>query len=216
MNADKKKNIVIIDYGLGNLFSVEQACRSLGFFPIISNDPKDLLKADAAILPGVGAFKAAMENLTKSKMKEAIIDFVGDGKPLMGVCLGLQLLFEESEEFENCEGLGLIKGTVKKIRYEKKHIAKVPQIGWNTIYPKKGYGWNDTPLKTIKSNEFMYFVHSYYVAPTNSADILTLTTYSDFEYCSAVLRDNIFATQFHPEKSGGKGVEIYKHWYNKI
>lgn len=216
MNTDKKKNIVIIDYGLGNLFSVKQACESLGFFPIISNDPEDLKKADAAILPGVGAFKAAMENLTESGMKDGIIHFVKDGKPLMGVCLGLQLLFEESEEFENCKGLGLIEGKVKKMSFEKEGGIKVPQISWNTIYPKKEDQWNETPLKTIQSNEFMYFVHSYYVAPTNPVDILTLTTYSDFEYCSAVLRDNIFATQFHPEKSGGKGVEIYKHWYNKI
>lgn len=214
MSSNKK--VVIIDYGLGNLFSVKQACESLGFSLIVTNSPKELKEADAAILPGVGAFKAAMDNLTKSGMKDGILQFVEEGKPLMGVCLGLQLLFEKSEEFENCHGLGLIEGSVKRFVFEKEARVKIPQISWNTIYPQKEGGWNNTPLENISTGEFMYFVHSYYVSPTNKEDILTKTTYDTFEYCSAIKKDNIFATQFHPEKSGAKGISIYKEWLEKI
>lgn len=214
MNTDKK--IVIIDYGLGNLFSVRQACESLGFHPIISNDPEELKEADAAILPGVGAFKAAMNNLTELGMKEGIIRFVEKKKPLMGVCLGLQLLFEKSAEFDNCDGLGLIKGEVKRFHFDKEQRVKIPQISWNKINSDKSRDWKNSPLENIPNDAFMYFVHSFYVSPVNSEDILTKTTYHTFEYCSAIIRDNIFATQFHPEKSGSQGIDIYKNWIDNI
>jgi glutamine amidotransferase len=214
MNENKK--VAIIDYGLGNLFSVKQACESLGFSPFISASPRELKGADAAILPGVGAFKAAMNNLTESGMKDGILHFVQEGKPIMGVCLGLQLLFEKSVEFENCDGLGLIEGTVNRFPFNKEDKIKVPQISWNKIFTQEDKGWQNTPLENISDGTFMYFVHSYYVNPTNEEDVLTKTTYHTFEYCSAIKKDNIFATQFHPEKSGTEGLSIYKSWLENI
>ena len=214
--SDKK--IVIIDYGLGNLFSVKHVCEVLGFNPIVSDNPKELKNADGLILPGVGAFKAAMDSLVTSGMADAILDCVALKKPLMGVCLGLQLLFDESEEFDNCKGLGLIAGSVRKIPINnaKGFNHKVPQIGWNTIYSRNNQNWVNSPLENIDANEFMYFVHSYYVLPKFETNVLTVTNYNQFEYCSSILKDNIFAAQFHPEKSGENGVEIYKNWLTNL
>lgn len=207
--------IAIIDYELGNLFSVEQALSTLGINPLITHNPEDLATVDAAILPGVGAFRIAMDNLKQKGLDYAIHEFVKSGKPLMGVCLGLQLLFERSNEFEDSLGLGLVGGQVNKLPHDLAKNIKVPQIGWNTINQKK-VSWKDTPLKSTSNGDFMYFVHSYYVSPSNTDEILTYTTYHDFDYCSSIIKDNIFATQFHPEKSGKKGLNIYKNWIKNI
>jgi imidazole glycerol-phosphate synthase subunit HisH len=212
-----KPNIVIIDYQLGNLFSVRQACLQLGHDAEISNDPEKLLNADYAILPGVGAFADAMDNLDKFGLTEAVQEYVKKGKPLMGVCLGLQLLMSESEEFGNKKGLDLIPGTVKKFNVENygNHIIKVPQIQWNTISEHEPGTWTHSPLKCCQPGDFMYFVHSYYAKPENDKYVLADTTYGSHTYCSAVLKDNVFATQFHPEKSSLYGVSIYKEWLNQ-
>ena len=128
----------------------------------------------------------------------------------MGICLGLQLLFSESDEFGFNQGLDIIKGKVLKFNNSDK---KVPQVGWNKIYNNDNNKlWSKSALKRIKQNEFMYFVHSYYVKPTNEDHILSKTKYCNFEYCSSIKKDNVFATQFHPEKSGKKGLEVYKSW----
>lgn len=212
-----KPTIVIIDYQLGNLFSVRQACLQLGHETEISNDPDKLRKADYAILPGVGAFSDAMDNLEKFGLADAIKEYVKDGKPLMGVCLGLQLLMTESEEFENKKGLDLIPGTVKKFKVEKDgdRFIKVPQIQWNTIREHHSGTWMDTPLKFCQPGDFMYFVHSYYAKPNNDEYVLADTTYGSHTYCSAVLKNNVFATQFHPEKSSLYGIRIYQEWLNQ-
>lgn len=206
------KNIVIIDYGLGNLFSVNQACQTVGLNVKISNIKEEIRNADAIILPGVGAFIEAMNNLEKLDLVNSIREAVKNGKPFFGICLGMQLIFSRSEEFGSGNGLNLIPGVIKKFpttRNDK--IIKVPQIAWNNIYSCKRK-WIDTPLYNIEENEFMYFVHSYYAEPLFEDSILTNTNYCDIEYCSAVLKDNIFATQFHPEKSAEKGIKIYKNW----
>ena len=208
MNED----IVILDYKLSNLFSVNHACLHVGLKPKVSSNKKDLLNAKAIILPGVGAFGDAMKNLEKLDLISPLITKVQMGVPLFGICLGLQLLFEESEEFGFHKGLGLIKGEVKKFPNKiNMNKIKVPNIGWCKIYNNNINKWDDTLLEGVEQNSFMYFVHSYYVSPEQNEDILTLTNYEEFEYCSSVKKGNISAFQFHPEKSGEIGLSIYNN-----
>jgi glutamine amidotransferase len=209
---NSKKKVVIIDYQLGNLFSVKQACDTIGINAEISSNKEDILNADALILPGVGAFIEAMINLKKFGLDVAIIEKVNSGTPIFGICLGLQLLFTESEEFGAGKGLDLISGVIKRFpeKLEEKNI-KVPHIAWNTIY-KLQQDWDHSALSEIEENDFMYFIHSYYVKPTHDSCILTNTNYDGIEFCSSILKNNIFATQFHPEKSASKGISIYKNW----
>ena len=204
--------IVIIDFKLGNLFSVKQACESVGFKAIISSEVYEILNADALILPGVGAFNEAMENLKRLKIDTVIKHKVKNGTPIFGICLGMQLLFTKSEEFGSANGLDIIPGFIKKFpeKFEERKIV-VPHISWNTISIAK-QSWKTTALTNLKENDFMYFVHSYYVEPNNNSVILTLTNYDGIEFCSSIQYKNIFATQFHPEKSGDKGISIYKNW----
>ena len=206
------KNVIIIDYQLGNLYSVKQACDTVGINAKISCEKDDILNADALILPGVGAFIEAMNNLKKLNLDLAIIQKVKSGVPIFGICLGLQLLFTESEEFGAGKGLDLISGVIKRFPelYQNRKI-RVPQIAWNTIY-NHDQDWGKTALKEIRNNEFMYFIHSYYVEPQDKKNILTQTNYDGVEFCSSVNYQNIFATQFHPEKSSDKGISIYKNW----
>ncbi len=207
-----KKNVVIIDYQLGNLFSVKQACDKIGIDANISSNSQDILNADALILPGVGAFIEAMTNLKKFNLDTAIIEKVRYGTPIFGICLGQQLLFSESEEFGAGKGLNLISGTIRKFPniFQDRNI-KIPHIAWNTIY-ESSQNWSKTALKELSNNDFMYFIHSYYVKPNDENCILTKTNYDGIEFCSSIIKDNIFATQFHPEKSSEKGISIYKNW----
>lgn len=210
----KKKKIVIIDYGHGNLYSINQACIHLGYHPIISSNENDILTADSLILPGVGAFKVAMEELNHQNLIEPIKEFVKKGNYLMGVCLGMQLLFDSSEEFGHNKGLGLITGEIKKFPSIFNDLKiKIPQIAWNKIMHKNSANlWENTPLKEITEEDFMYFIHSYYAEPAHQKNILSNTFYQDIKYCSSVQKDNIFGFQFHPEKSGEKGLTIYKNF----
>ena len=207
-----KKNVIIIDYQLGNLFSVKQACDTVGLDAKISSDREEILLADALILPGVGAFIEAMNNLKKFGLDTAIQEKVKGGTPIFGICLGQQLLFTESEEFGAGKGLDLISGVIKRFpeKFEDRRI-KVPHIAWNTIY-KSVQEWNTSSLSELVENDFMYFIHSYYVKPNDDSCILTKTNYDGIEFCSSILKNNIFATQFHPEKSAVKGISIYKNW----
>jgi imidazole glycerol-phosphate synthase subunit HisH len=207
-------NLVIIDYKLSNLYSVEHACQKLGYNPVVSSDAKDIDDADAIILPGVGAFSEAMHNLNKLDLKEPIIENVNAGKPFMGVCLGMQLLFSESEEFLDTKGLGLIKGRIKK--FPKDIVKKIPQINWNAINETPNNHWKDSAFEDLSEGDYMYFVHSYYAMPDSESVVLSKTNYFGIEYCSSVLKDNIFATQFHPEKSAEKGLSTYKNWLDRI
>ena len=207
------KKVSIIDYEGGNLFSVIQACKSIGLDATLTSDYNKILKSDGLILRGVGSFPYAMNMLKKKNLINPIKDFISSNKPFMGICLGFQLLFSRSEEFENCEGLDVVKGTVRKFDFQDKNI-KVPQIGWNKIY--NGIGWKNSPIENLKQQEYMYFVHSYYVDPFDKKNILSYTKYEGFEYCSSIKKSNIFATQFHPEKSGIEGIKIYKKWSNLL
>jgi imidazole glycerol-phosphate synthase subunit HisH len=214
------RTVTIVDFEAGNLFSVEHACKSVGLNPVVTNKPEDILKAHALILPGVGAFGDAMYNLHKLDLVRPIREFAASGKPFMGICLGMQLLFSRSREFGDHRGLNLIEGDV--VRFPALNAIgekmKVPQMGWNRISrpPQTGRMWNGTPLEGIMNGEFMYFVHSYYASPMNSGDVLSVTDYEGVEYCSSVIKDNLFATQFHPEKSAQEGIKIYQCWANKI
>jgi glutamine amidotransferase len=210
----RNKKIVIVDYGHGNLFSINQACIHLGYNPILSSDPIDILNADSLILPGVGAFKVAMNELTVKNLIEPIREFVKKGNYLMGVCLGMQLLFETSEEFGLHTGLSFIQGEVKRIPSilnEKKN--RVPHIGWNSIFmDQQCTVWQNTPLREISSSDQFYSIHSFFTAPTHTENILSYTNYNGLKYCSSVRKDNVFGFQFHPEKSAEKGLSIYNNF----
>jgi len=220
MSKRTRGKVSIVDYAAGNLFSVENACKTVGLHPVIVNKPEDIIKAQALILPGVGAFGEAMENLHKLDLVQPLRDFASSGKPFMGICLGMQLLFSESEEFGHHEGLNLIEGTIRKFPTISENLekVKVPQIGWNQIFRPSELRnrWDNSPLSQVVSGEFMYFIHSYYASPFNSDDILSVTDYEGIKYCSAVIKDNIFATQFHPEKSAKEGIKIYQYWANIV
>jgi glutamine amidotransferase len=208
--------VAIIDYQMSNLFSVKHACEHAGLKPVITCDRKVIMNSDAAILPGVGAFGEAMDNLRRLDLIGSIKDFIDMGKPFLGICLGIQLLLSESEEFGNHKGLNVIEGVV--VRFPNKNRegrrVKVPQVGWNKIFRPKFASeeyWENSPLRGIRDGELMYFVHSYYVIPANQSYVLTRTNYDGIDFCSSVMRDNVFAFQFHPEKSGVMGLKIYRN-----
>lgn len=195
--------IAIIDYGMGNLRSVQKGFEKVGYPAQIVREPADILKAPAVVLPGVGAFGDAMANLRSAGMVEAILEFVQSGKPFLGICLGLQLMFEASEEFGEHKGLGIFPGRVRLFPPG----FKVPHIGWNQIEIQK-----ESPiLQGIDDLSAFYFVHSYYVDPSDEEVITTLTDYG-VKYTSIASKDNIFGIQFHPEKSSTLGLRILKNF----
>ena len=210
-------DIAIIDYKMSNLHSVQAACRKVGLSSVITSDQAQILDAKIAVLPGVGAFSKAMNHLVELKLDDCIYRFIESGKPFIGICLGLQLLFDESDEFGKHTGLGIVKGKVKKFHFLENSNSKhpIPQIGWNKVQQTSTF-WKDTFLGDNYNDDFMYFVHSHYVVPEDENIILSTTTYGTTEYCSAIKQDNIFATQFHPEKSGKIGIKIYEGIKNKI
>jgi imidazole glycerol-phosphate synthase subunit HisH len=202
--------ISIIDFKLSNLFSVAHACEYVGLKAEITSDPEVISNSDALILPGVGAFGDAMKNLKDFGLIEPIKKHISEGKPFFGVCLGMQLLFEESEEFGLHKGLGVFKGKVLKFPnlFKDKKI-RVPHIGWDKISINK----KNKLLDGFKDGDFMYFVHSYYVKPESSDIIATVTNYDGFEFVSGVADKNTCAVQFHPEKSGKLGPLLYKNFF---
>lgn len=209
------KKVVIIDYSLGNMFSVQQAFAHFGIKAVVTSNKLEIESSDAIVLPGVGAFAEAMNNLNSLDLISPIKSAIQKGTPFLGICLGLQLLFDSSEEFGATMGLSVIPGNIKRFSFDNKKI-KVPQMGWNNIIEPSLGKWKNTALNNIKNNEFMYFVHSYYANPTNKEHVLCETEYEGIRYCSAVIKDNVMATQFHPEKSGTEGLKIYKNWIEKI
>jgi len=205
--------ISIIDYDAGNIKSVEKAIQFLGEDVRITRDKNEILEADRVIMPGVGAFGLAMEKLRSYGLEDVIHQYVSTGKPFLGICLGLQLLFDESEESPGVKGLGLIKGKITKIPTEYKAdngnimTQKVPQIGWNSIEINS----SSRLFKGISDGSYVYFVHSYYLTADNPDEVAAKTYYGT-EIHAAVEKDNIFATQFHPEKSSDVGLKILKNF----
>jgi len=200
--------IVIIDYGMGNLRSVEKAFEKFCSNVIVSSSADEIIKADKIVLPGVGAFKVAMDELKKRGLIEPIKGFIEKGKPFLGICLGLELLFFESEEGGKIKGLGVIKGKVK--RFKEKGGLKIPHMGWNRIRVK-GEGLRVKVLDGVKDGSYMYFVHSYYVVPKDKGVILCETGYGG-NFTSGIHKDNVYGFQFHPEKSQSAGLKIVENF----
>ena len=201
--------IVIIDYGMGNLRNVQRGFERIGLEAKLTRNQKEIQRASAIVLPGVGAFKDCMINLEKYGLVESLLRSIEKGKPYLGICLGLQILFSESEEFGSHKGLGLIKGRVVKFKPDPEH--KVPHMGWNTVEIER-----EVPiLKGIVSSDFFYFVHSYYVIPEEKQWISSFTTYG-IPFVSSIWKENIFATQFHPEKSQHNGLRILENFVKML
>jgi len=201
--------IAIIDYNMGNLASVQNAFSTLGKETTVESDPTKFKEYDKLILPGVGAFGDAMEHLIERDMVAAIKEFAASGKPILGICLGMQLLFESSEEFGEHKGLGLIKGDVKPFDESKfSEPLKVPHMGWNRMFTK------EHPLfDGLDENHYLYFVHTYHVTCENSDDIIGETEYG-YRFTSAVAHNNIMGIQPHPEKSHKNGLKILENFIN--
>lgn len=196
--------IAIIDYGVGNLFSLKSSFGAIGYEAVITSDEKEIAAADKIILPGVGAFADAANKLKSSNMADIVLREADNGKPLMGICLGMQLLFEKSYEYGEHEGLGLIKGNVRPIADVIEPGLKIPHIGWNPLIFRK-----PSPIfKYINEGDCVYFVHSYYAADCEE-NVIAEAEYS-VNLTAAVARDNVYGCQFHPEKSGEVGLKILK------
>lgn len=198
--------IVIIDYGVGNLASVKNALDKLGTESKISSDPVVIKKAKTLILPGVGAAGRGMKNLKKLDLNKVIVEEIKKGKPFLGICLGMQLLFEKSEE-GNVNCLGILKGQVKKF----KKMRKIPQIGWNQVDIKNKSGL----FNGIKNNSYFYFVNSFYCLPKEKQVIAGLTNYGE-EFASIVTKENVTGVQFHPEKSGPVGFKLLENFVKGV
>tara|TARA_Y100000588_G_scaffold386951_1_gene483624 strand:- start:1844 stop:2596 length:753 start_codon:yes stop_codon:yes gene_type:complete len=227
----------ILDYGLGNLFSVGNACEFVGMRPVVTSSAREILSADLVILPGVGAFADAMAALKKLDLVQPLLEVASLKKPLFGICLGMQLLMTESHEFGHHEGLGLIEGSVVSLDQPKsesdpddrsedeldKSRVKIPQVGWNRIFCFQNNDndtkdsnteyvpWAGTALKGLSDGEYMYFVHSFYAKPRNPDVVISTSKYGNVEFCSSLRHESIFACQFHPERSGPMGLNIYRN-----
>lgn len=197
--------IGIIDYDAGNIRSVEKALSYLGEKTVVSRNPETLKNADKVILPGVGSFGQAMENLHRYELVPVIQDMIKEGKPFLGICLGLQLLFESSEESPGVEGLGILKGKILKI--PSSPGLKIPHMGWNSLQLQN----NGRLFRNIPQDTYVYFVHSYYLQAQEPEIVKAVTGYGT-EIHASVEKDNVFACQFHPEKSGKYGLEILKNF----
>ncbi len=212
-------DVAIINLNLSNLHSVSSACKKVGLKSKITSDRQVISKAESIILPGVGSFSEAMKRIKELNLEKVIKKFVIKNKPFLGICLGMQLLFSESDEFGSSKGLSIFKGKVRKFKLQNKNRIKypVPHVGWNRIFINtKNKELKNSVLKNVKDQEFMYFVHSFFVTPHDKNIILTNTSYGNMNFCSSITFKNLFAVQFHPEKSGLKGLKIYKNFRDKI
>ena len=203
--------IAVIDYGVGNLFSLLSSLKYVGLDTKLTNDIEEIKNANGIILPGVGAFRDAIGNLEKYGLKETLINEAKNGKPFLGICLGMQMLFEKSYEYGEYEGLGLINGTVEEI---KKYILensdlKIPHMGWNSLIINERFK-DDKILKDVDNNEYVYYVHSYFA----KTDMKNIVAYSEYgtKIPGIVKNENVYGMQFHPEKSGDTGLKLLKNW----
>lgn len=202
----------IVDYGMGNLYSVQQACRHAGIDAAITADAVTVKSADVVILPGVGAFGDAMAALQELRLVDLLRRLVENGKPLVGLCLGMQLLMDVSQEYGRHEGLGLVRGDVVRLDAGEPSVsrARVPNIGWARIARPCAKAWEATPFEKSNDGDFMYFIHSFQARPSDSSAVLATSTFGDREFCAALRSGSAFGFQFHPERSGPKGLVIYE------
>lgn len=215
-----RPHVALVDFGLGNLHNVRRACAHVGLNASITCDPHAVLDADAVILPGVGAMPAAMRALEGAGLPDVLREVAARGTPLLGVCLGLQLLMSHGTEFGDHEGLGIFPGTVTRFPRTAPDgsVLKVPHISWSPIYPpaERPSAWEGTILSTTPAATQMYFVHSYHAVPDDRSLVTASAAYNGIEFVAAVARDNILACQFHPERSGPDGLEIYNQFALRI
>ena len=200
--------IVIIDYGMGNLNSVKNALDFLGLENKISSNIDEIKNANALILPGVGAFPDAMETIEKLSLDKLIKEEVKNNKPILGICLGMQLLFEKGFEGIEKNGLGLLKGSIVKMQDDKENNIKIPHIGWNNLK----YNKRDELFNSIEEGKFVYYVHSYFAKDYDEEDLVAYSEYGDNKIPGVVRRNNVMGAQFHPEKSGTVGLSILKNF----
>ena len=204
------KRVTVVDYGIGNVYSVCNALSSVGATPALSADPDEIATAERLILPGVGAFSKAMENLRQRGLEEAVSQFIGSGRPMLGLCIGMQILMESSTEFGEYVGLKHIEGGVEKIPTYNNDgdRVKVPHIGWAEVRPIRDF--RDGPLSELqcKEDSYFYFVHSFMCKPKNPDHVLATTTYRGLNITAAIGRENIIGLQFHPERSGPAGLRL--------
>lgn len=212
-----KKNkipLAVVDYGLGNLFSIGRALRRIGAQAVISGRPEDVAGADRVILPGVGAFGDGMRGLRENGLIEPLREFAAAGRPLLGICLGMQLFMEEGEEFGVHRGLGIVPG--KTVAFPRPQGAnfKIPHVGWNGIRPSAASedSWKGSVFSGLAEGSQVYFVHSFVTEPADSNDLLARTDYGGRSFCAALRHGNVSGCQFHPEKSGPTGLQILKNF----
>lgn len=204
--------IAVIDYDIGNVKSIINALEKVGANILITRDEKAILSADGVVLPGVGAFSHGMKKLQEYGLDRVLKKFDGSGVPLLGICLGMQMLFTESEEFGDSKGLDIIKGKVLRLRTLNPRFEKLPHVSWNEIHSVSGNTWDKTILEGLGERANMYFVHTFAAVPASEEDILSVTSYSDYAFCSSVRKGNVYGCQFHPEKSAVEGLSIIRNF----
>ncbi|MDP2641544.1 MAG: imidazole glycerol phosphate synthase subunit HisH [Candidatus Yanofskybacteria bacterium] len=212
-------NIVIVDYGVGNILSVTRAFTYVGGAPLMTDSPDLIRSAKALVLPGVGAFGSAIQMLREKNLLEPILEVAKSGRPFLGICLGMQMMMEESEEFGSHKGLGLIAGNVVAIPYQdtEGNSQKVPHVGWNTISDRTNKeGFEDEILRGIKQGSSFYFVHSFLCSPMDEEERVADTSYGGVRIAAVIRKGNLFGCQFHPEKSGGKGLVFLKNFLDIV
>jgi len=203
--------IAVIDYDIGNVRSTLSAFENQGADVFLTRDREKILASDGLVLPGVGAFQHGMASLRKYNLVKDIKDYIETGKPFIGICLGMQMLFDNSEEFGLSSGLGLISGSVIKLPTKEVKNEKLPHVSWNELNIVKSK-WDGTILDGINEGSDMYFVHSFIADPEDRSNILSMTEYSGYKFCSSVHKNNIYGCQFHPEKSGKVGLNVIKNF----
>ena len=209
------KSIVIVDYGVGNLQSLKKAFAHFGVEAKISEDANEIQKADALALPGVGSFEAGMRGLMARGLTSAVRTFTETGKPMLGICLGAQLLLSRGHEFGVHEGLDIIPGEVVRLP-KLAGNEKIPQVGWNTVLRPSGVAWDGTIFDSLQKEPEVYFVHSYILKPEKSEHILGTTVYGGHTFCSAIRKEQVYGVQFHPEKSGKAGLELIRNFVKLV
>ena len=203
--------VAIVDYGIGNVRSIENAFRAQGAETLLTSDSGAILSSDGLVLPGVGAFGSGMRRLRERNLISTIQKFADTTKPVMGICLGMQMMLEKSDEFGEHIGLELIEGSVKKIPVDSGGAQKLPHVGWNQLIEPEAGRWDGSVMNGAEDGCF-YFVHSYCAYPSSQSEILANSRYGEIVFCAAIRRGNIYGFQFHPEKSGDKGLLIIKNF----
>ena len=203
-----ERQIAVLDYGIGNIHSVAKALRAAGSNPLLTSSPEDVRKADLLVVPGVGAFADCMGCLVERSLDQPVLDFIRTGRPFLGICVGMQMLFSESLEFGTHPGLGVIEGAVERLKEEVG--IKIPHVGWNAVQAARP--WAGSLLDDVQPGDMLYFTHSFTATPTHENNRLADTQYGSNRICAAVQVDNVMGTQFHPEKSGDLGLKILQRF----